>query len=217
MADIKTSIKRKSNKASKKKRLVITLEQKFDIIDKHERGISNSDIGRVVGMSESTVRNIIKHSEEIKEKGRVAEGFCGLQTSTRRNITLIEMERLLSNWIEECHKKGVTLSRAKIQAEALNIYNIVKKKYNCKEKFIASVGWYDRFKSRLLQRNAKLSAENSKNEETFKYHDVFEKMIQDGAYVGHQIFDPDENDFSNVRSSSWFYFYFRFDVFYYQL
>jgi hypothetical protein len=50
----------------KETRLVITVEQKFDVTERHERGHSNSKAGRDVGMSESTVRNIIKHSGEIK-------------------------------------------------------------------------------------------------------------------------------------------------------
>jgi hypothetical protein len=34
-------------------------------------------------MPETTVWNIIKNAGKIKEKGKVASGFCGLQTSTR--------------------------------------------------------------------------------------------------------------------------------------
>jgi hypothetical protein len=37
-------------RAQIKKRPVITLEQKFDMIERHERGHSNSEIGQDVGM-----------------------------------------------------------------------------------------------------------------------------------------------------------------------
>jgi hypothetical protein len=46
-------------------------------------------------MPESMVWNIIKHIGEIKEKGKFASAFCGLQTSTRsRSVTVREIERL---------------------------------------------------------------------------------------------------------------------------
>jgi hypothetical protein len=50
-------------------------------------------MGWGVGMPEYTVRNIIKHAREIKEKGKVAAYLCGLQTSARDvSVTVIEME-----------------------------------------------------------------------------------------------------------------------------
>ncbi|XP_051842461.1 uncharacterized protein LOC127554692 [Antechinus flavipes] len=148
---------------TKKKRLVITLEQKFDVIERHERGHSNSKIGRDIGMPESTVRNIIKHAGEIKKKGKVASTFCGLQTTTRnRSITMIEMERLLAVWIEDCNKKCIPLTRAAIQTKASSLFKAVKENGNemeSEETFAASVGWFNRFKNRLQLHNAKITRE----------------------------------------------------------
>jgi hypothetical protein len=62
----------------KKKRLVITLEQKFDMIEWHEHGHGNSKIGQYVGKPKSMVQNIIKHTGEIEGKRKVASAFCGL-------------------------------------------------------------------------------------------------------------------------------------------
>ncbi|XP_044522035.1 uncharacterized protein LOC123238854 [Gracilinanus agilis] len=148
---------------TKKKRLVITLEQKFDVIERHERGHSNSKIGRDIGMPESTVRNIIKHAGEIKKKGKVASTFCGLQTTTRnRSITMIEMERLLAVWIEDCNQKCIPLTRAAIQTKASSLFKAVKENGNemdSEETFAASVGWFNRFKNRLQLHNAKITRE----------------------------------------------------------
>jgi hypothetical protein len=51
---------------AQKEGLVITLEQKFDVIEQHEHGHSNFEIGQDVGMPDSVARNIMKHSGEIK-------------------------------------------------------------------------------------------------------------------------------------------------------
>ncbi|XP_059173239.1 uncharacterized protein LOC131953856 isoform X2 [Physella acuta] len=146
-----------SSIVGKKKRLVISLEQKFDVIARHERGHSNYKIGRDLGMPESTVRNIIKHSEEIKEKGRVALALGDWQVSTtNRSLTMMEMERLLAAWIEECNRKHIPLSRAVIQKKALSLFNKVKSKHNQLDKrFTASIGWFDRFKTRVQLHNFK--------------------------------------------------------------
>jgi hypothetical protein len=61
----------------KNEEVLIILGQKFDVIERHERGHNNSKIERDVGMSKSTVRNIIKHAGEIKEKSIFASAFCG--------------------------------------------------------------------------------------------------------------------------------------------
>lgn len=45
---------------SKKKKFVITLEQKFDVIEQHELGHTNTKIAQSVGMPESIGYNIIK-------------------------------------------------------------------------------------------------------------------------------------------------------------
>lgn len=93
--------------SEEKKRLVITLEKKFDVIERHEHGHSNSKIGQDVGLPESMVRNIIKPTSEIKEKYKTASAFCGQQ----KQLQGIEMEPV-SVWMEDCNKKCIPNNRA---------------------------------------------------------------------------------------------------------
>jgi DNA-binding Lrp family transcriptional regulator len=53
--------------SAKKRRLVIMLEQNFDVVE-HEHGHSNSKIGQDVGMSESMAWNIIKHRRNKRKR-----------------------------------------------------------------------------------------------------------------------------------------------------
>jgi hypothetical protein len=91
------------------KRFVIILEQKFDVLERYGRGHINTKIERDVRMPESTVRNIIKHAGEIKEKGKVASVFSGLRTSARnrsvnndRHITVDSVEGHLHSVVFVC-------------------------------------------------------------------------------------------------------------------
>jgi hypothetical protein len=137
------------NTASAKKRLFIILEQKLYVFERHERGHRNSKIGRDGGMIESTVRNIMKHAGEIREEGKAASAFCSLQISaSNRSVSVTEIERHLTVWIEDCNQKRIPLNRAAIQTKALNLFQRVTEKNN-EEMFNASVGCFDRFKDRV--------------------------------------------------------------------
>jgi hypothetical protein len=96
-------------------------------------------------MPASMVWNVIKHAGEIKEKGKVASAFCCSQTATRnRSVTVIEIEHLLTVWIEDCHQKLIPLSRAAIQTKTVNLFKRSERKNDeVEEAFNAGVGWFD--------------------------------------------------------------------------
>jgi hypothetical protein len=91
-------------------------------------------------MPEPTGRNIVKHAGEIKENGKVASAFCGLQTSIRnKSVAVIEIERHLTVWIEVCNQKRLPLSRAAIRTKGLNLFKRAKGKNNEVEKSLMHV------------------------------------------------------------------------------
>jgi hypothetical protein len=136
-----------------------------------------------------------KTCRKIKEKGKVASGFYGLQTSTRnRRVTVIGIGHILTVWIEDC-SQCIPLNRAAIQTKVLNLFKRVKEKNNeVGETFNASVGWFDQFKNRAQPHNVKITGEaSSANEDTAsKYPDVLKKIIEDGGYTNQEIFNMDE-------------------------
>jgi DNA invertase Pin-like site-specific DNA recombinase len=67
--------KRKSDmsvESDRKKRKVIILDTKLDIIKRFDNGHSKASIGRALGLNGSTVRLIVSKSNEYKEQGKVA-------------------------------------------------------------------------------------------------------------------------------------------------
>ena len=86
----------------KRKRKRLTLDEKLEIIKLSEQGISNVQIGRQREMHESSVRKIIKDKTEIKlQISRTAQYGAKQKTKTRKR-PMLEMERLLCVWIENC-------------------------------------------------------------------------------------------------------------------
>jgi hypothetical protein len=77
---------------------------------------------------------------------------------------------------QDCNQKRIPLIRTAIQTKALNLFKRMKKE-EVEERFKASIGWFDRFNSRVQLHNVKIIGEAaSANEDAaFKYSDVFKK------------------------------------------
>ncbi|KHJ42500.1 CENP-B DNA-binding domain protein [Trichuris suis] len=96
--------KHSHGQSDKKKRKVITLEQKIDVIRRHADGHSNSKISSDISLHEATIRKILKQETVLKERSRAVSSFSSLGAAARkRSIAMIEMESLLSIWIEDCN------------------------------------------------------------------------------------------------------------------
>jgi hypothetical protein len=73
-----------SVESDKKKRKVITLDTKLDIIKRFNNGQSKASISRALGLKESAVRLIVYKSNENKEQGKVASTFFGIRCTRNR-------------------------------------------------------------------------------------------------------------------------------------
>jgi hypothetical protein len=58
-----------------------------------------------IEMPECTVRNIMKHAREVKMKGKVASCFVVCKHLQGTSVTVIEIQSVLSVWIEDWNKK----------------------------------------------------------------------------------------------------------------
>jgi hypothetical protein len=94
---------------SDKKRKIITLDTKFDIIKRFDNGQSKVSISRALGLNESTVRLILSKSNEYREQGKVASTSFSMRCTRNRSSILVEMENLLITWLEDCSHKRIPI------------------------------------------------------------------------------------------------------------
>ena len=139
-----------------------SIGKKLEILRRFKNGEKKAHIARDLGMSESTIRNIINRKEELEKFGHITEVFGGesdlySQFKTKTRSPAIEtMERLLVSWIENCNQQNIILDTPKIQAKAREFFHKVKNEQDSsamseaelKETFTASKGWFERFKKR---------------------------------------------------------------------
>jgi DNA invertase Pin-like site-specific DNA recombinase len=83
-----------SVESDKKKRKVIALDTKLDIIKRFDNGQSKASISRALGLNGSTVRLILSKSNEYKEQGKVASTSSSIRCTRNRSSVLVEMENL---------------------------------------------------------------------------------------------------------------------------
>lgn len=103
-----------------------------------------------------------------------------------------EMEKLLTMWMEHQIKKRVPLTLTTIQLKARNLFEAVKDKYSDPTaNFVASHGWFNRFKAHANFHNVKLSGEaaSADTKAAEVYPEVLRKITEGGNCTTQQTFN----------------------------
>jgi hypothetical protein len=161
----------------KKKRKVITVDTKLDIIKQFDNGQSKASISRALGLSESTVRLIVSKSNEYKEQGKVASTSFSILCTRNRGSILVEMENLLITWLEDCNQKRIPIDSNNIMVKALSLFSSLKEnKFKGDTTiFSASRGWFEKFKARTGMHNVKLTVRRTLENEISCYRKMHEE------------------------------------------
>ncbi|XP_045123812.1 tigger transposable element-derived protein 1-like [Portunus trituberculatus] len=136
--------------ASKKRKVIIKRSQK---------GETPTNIGRLLGLSRSTVATIIKDKEHIMEHVKGSAPMKVTVITKQRSGLIIEMERLLVLWLEEQNERRIPVSLLVIQEKAKRLFEALKEEKgegSESEEFVASRGWFMRFKARANYLNLKV-------------------------------------------------------------
>ena len=120
-----------------------------------ETGANNVQIARQMDMAESSVRKILKDKDQIKKQGILSAEYGAFQLTKVRSRAMLEMERLLLIWIEDCGHRRIPISLQETTFKAVYLNHFVKNKIDDlteKEKnetFTGSHGWWHRFSKRV--------------------------------------------------------------------
>lgn len=196
-----------SGKVEKKKpRKAITLETKLNILRRFEAGERPVNIAKALGLAESTVKTIRdRDGSKIKEIAAAASVSDAKKITRARDFLLVKMESLLSIWIEKQNHDQVPLTKSIIQEKAKKLYEDIEKK-SCSNnlehgiaderqpKFLASQGWFERFKARYNLHNVKLKGEAASADSVAaaKFPDVLKAIIHSEGLTSQQVFNVDE-------------------------
>ncbi|XP_064090792.1 tigger transposable element-derived protein 1-like [Macrobrachium nipponense] len=180
-----------------RKKRMMSIELKQEIIEKHERGARVIELAKIYDSSTSTICTILKQKDAIKS-ATPAKGTTIL-SQLRTNIHE-EMKKLLLVWVKEKELAGDTVTETVICEKARSIYaDLVKKKASTskeasEEAFKASHGWFDNFKKRTgihsVVRHGEAASADVKAADT--YIQKFAALVAREGYIPQQVFNCDE-------------------------
>ena len=125
-------------------------------------------IVRESGINESTIRSILSKSDEHLEQAKTASAQFLDQRTRNRSAIMVDMEDLLSLWLEDRKQRHMPIDFKNIRIKAMSLFSTLKeKKYpGVVTTFCASNGWFCRFKYRTGLKSLKMPREVTSVEET---------------------------------------------------
>ena len=163
---------------------------------------------RALGMSRTTVATILKDKDHISAHLKSATPMNSTMITKQRSGVLMEMERLLLLWIEDNNQRSMPLSEQIICEKARTLYEALKKESDqdgeTVETFVASKGWFTRFKVRGNLTNRKMCGEAASADDRAAkvFIENFEKLIREEDYTPQLIFNVDETGLNWKRMPS---------------
>lgn len=184
----------------KRKKVVVSLEEKYAAIRRLDAGESAVVIAADFGVGKSTVTGWKQNRAEIEAWCSSHAGPSREQMVKRKSMKKSEHEEVseaLFMWFVQNREKGIPLSGPLLREKALHFYEKLEKQPdNDDDKFTASDGWLNRWKKRYNIRGLsicgeKLSAE-SHEEEFHKFKRHFQRTIDRNGWTAEQLYNCDE-------------------------
>lgn len=134
----------------------MTLADKLKILNLLKDGERVSIIARRFNVNESTVRTIRANEDKIRESAKILGKHA--EHTMRARCNLVEKsEEMLIIWIQDLMHKKIPISTAAVRDQATVFHSYLNEKYDKKEIFNASKGWFERFKKRFSLHNIKFT------------------------------------------------------------
>ena len=96
----------------KRKRVVLTINQKLDIIKKLEQGGSTKNLALQYGIGETTVRDLRKNKNKLINYASNSDSSSGLSSrKTMKLSTYDELDKAMLQWFNGPASQKVSISR----------------------------------------------------------------------------------------------------------
>lgn len=176
---------------SKRKRVVLSLKDKINIIESLKKGETGCKLANKYGVGTSTISDIKKNTDSILSytcKLDSEDGSKHRKTMTKPKHELLE--DALYCWFLQKRSTGQPISGPLLCEKALEL----NKKLGGDESYVASNGWLYRFKSRHGIRELKIQGEKmSANVDAGNsFKDDFKKKLNENNYDLDFVYNADE-------------------------
>ncbi|XP_015910267.1 tigger transposable element-derived protein 1-like [Parasteatoda tepidariorum] len=167
----------------------------MQVIRRLDSGERQSQISAALNLATSTLRTIPKNKEKILSSATATASSSGTRITRSRNNVIEEMEKRQSIWIDHEIERNMPLSQSIIMEKARRIFNCIQVEVSdIRETFVASRGWFNRFKHRNNPHNIKITGEAASGDTKVaaEFPATLKTIIEQGNYPLELVFNVDE-------------------------
>lgn len=130
----------------KRKRVMLTIKQKLEVIEKRELGVTVAQLSAQYNVGEQTIRDVMKNRFEIIRFASTFDSAAGLEKrKSMKKSTYEDLDEVLYTWIQLKRSCNQHPTYQEIQQKAMQIS---KDMTDGETSFAASHGWWYRFRKR---------------------------------------------------------------------
>lgn len=131
--------------SAKRAKKYLTLTEKLEVIKMRDRGMKFCEIGKIIGINESSVRTIFKRKDAIVTQ-------ANSENEILKNRIIEKMEKRLISWIIVRVKKGCPPEQSIVRKQARSLFHEIKAENETEKemnwKFSGFYSWFENFKER---------------------------------------------------------------------
>ena len=178
----------------KRKKVVLTLEEKLDVLQLLEKGTSYTLVAEKYGIGRSTVADIKKSKSKLLSYKKKTLDMGRLKATEERKAmklgTFEKLDEALYIWFRQQREKNIPVSGSLLQEKARILYERLYP--NSEKRFVASTGFQWRFSKRHGLKNLAIQGEQASADTltACEFQHYFSDMID--GYTHHQVFNCDE-------------------------
>lgn len=178
--------------SEKRKRVVLGLPQKLEIIKRLRKGESATLIAPIYGIGRTTVNDIKRDADKIEShvsKMQTTDGDVKVR-KTMKPAKLQQLDTVMYQWFVQARSQGIPLSGPIVMIKAVEM----NKNLGGDPSFKASIGWLDKFKRRHGIRQLDISGEKLSADSAViaEYRDKLLKEINERHLSREQVYNCDE-------------------------
>lgn len=176
--------------SNKRKRVVLSIREKCDILNKLDQGESMTKLSKEYGVGKSTMSDIKKQRASILSFFTNMDANGSSERKTMRQSENVEVDKAVYQWYCEMKNQGIPVTGPHICEKALYF----NEKLNGGRNFKASPGWLMRFKSRHgIQKSTNSTETNEHTPTTFR--NKFSEILLKENFNEENVYSADDIGF----------------------
>uniref|UniRef100_A0A8C8SCB4 Uncharacterized protein n=1 Tax=Pelusios castaneus TaxID=367368 RepID=A0A8C8SCB4_9SAUR len=175
----------------KRKRVVLSIATKLQIVERAEKGESIAKLSSEFNIGNQTVRDIVRKKDELYKFVTSSDTFNGTSArKTTKGSKFDNLDRAVFEWFKQKRAEGCPVSGPLLLEKAKWFHSEMK----IPEPFAASQGWLQCFKSRHRIRQLDIQGEklSGDSDASALYVTEFKRLVEAHDLSPHQLYNADE-------------------------